>query len=393
MAKKVFVSGCFDLLHSGHAAFLKAAASFGEVYVGLGRDETIMLLKRKPPANTEAERLFMVKSLRYVKDAWINHGMGVFDFEEDLERLGPDVFVVNEDGHSPEKQALCARLGIEYLILKREPEPGLPPRSTSGLRAGGGDLPYRAELAGGWLDQPFVNRVRPGYVICAQLASHPAFVRDSGGGLATSTRAYLAQIRAAGLRRMEPEALARMVFRLENGIDRVGHPVSGAQDALGLCVPGLSFQYYDNGYWPVETRSVVEEESLRWLEGQLSLYALRSPRQPGFDPLRGHECREDAVEALALSSQLCKHAIETQDPQALAESFALCRQAQGAMFPAMYPAHVLEETGRLEAGGHMRAWKFTGCGGGGWLLLAGARGLPDAIPLRITTCNPSQSDE
>ena len=45
MADKVFVSGCFDLLHSGHVAFLKTAASFGEVYVGVGRDETVALLK------------------------------------------------------------------------------------------------------------------------------------------------------------------------------------------------------------------------------------------------------------------------------------------------------------------------------------------------------------
>ncbi|MGN0836079.1 MAG: adenylyltransferase/cytidyltransferase family protein, partial [Akkermansia sp.] len=31
--KKVFVSGCFDVLHSGHIAFLEEAASYGDVYV------------------------------------------------------------------------------------------------------------------------------------------------------------------------------------------------------------------------------------------------------------------------------------------------------------------------------------------------------------------------
>ena len=32
--KKVFVSGCYDMLHSGHVAFFKEASSYGELYVG-----------------------------------------------------------------------------------------------------------------------------------------------------------------------------------------------------------------------------------------------------------------------------------------------------------------------------------------------------------------------
>jgi len=39
--KKVFVSGCFDLLHSGHVAFFEEAAKLGELYVGIGSDNTI----------------------------------------------------------------------------------------------------------------------------------------------------------------------------------------------------------------------------------------------------------------------------------------------------------------------------------------------------------------
>ena len=43
--KKVFVSGCFDLLHSGHVAFLENANQFGDVYVCIGSDNTIKKLK------------------------------------------------------------------------------------------------------------------------------------------------------------------------------------------------------------------------------------------------------------------------------------------------------------------------------------------------------------
>ncbi|GAB1358717.1 hypothetical protein MASR1M31_04960 [Porphyromonadaceae bacterium] len=53
---KVFVSGCYDLLHSGHVAFFEEAASHGDLSVGIGSDQTIFELKRK--ANPENERLY-----------------------------------------------------------------------------------------------------------------------------------------------------------------------------------------------------------------------------------------------------------------------------------------------------------------------------------------------
>ena len=33
MAKKVFVSGCYDMLHSGHVAFFEEAASYGDLFM------------------------------------------------------------------------------------------------------------------------------------------------------------------------------------------------------------------------------------------------------------------------------------------------------------------------------------------------------------------------
>ena len=133
MNKRVFVSGCYDLLHSGHVAFFKEAAGYGDLYVGIGSDATIRDLKGRNTVNSEQERLYMVKSVRFVTGAWINQGSGIMDFEIDLRQFKPDIFVVNEDGHSPAKEALCASLGIQYQILKRIPEAGLPARSTTGL--------------------------------------------------------------------------------------------------------------------------------------------------------------------------------------------------------------------------------------------------------------------
>src|SRR6185437_9854630 len=61
MAKKVFVSGCYDLLHSGHVCFFQEAARYGDLYVALGSDRTIRELKKRPPVNSEDERLYMVQ--------------------------------------------------------------------------------------------------------------------------------------------------------------------------------------------------------------------------------------------------------------------------------------------------------------------------------------------
>jgi len=121
MAKKVFVSGFFDMLHSGHIEFLRQAAQFGDLTVAIGSDKTIFELKGHPPVNTEAERLFMVRSVSYVKDAFISSGVGIVDFASELRQVKPDLFIVNEDGNVPEKRELCASLGIEYKILQREP--------------------------------------------------------------------------------------------------------------------------------------------------------------------------------------------------------------------------------------------------------------------------------
>ena len=80
---KVFVSGCYDLLHSGHVEFFRQASQYGDLYVGIGSDATILAYKNHKTLYPEQERLFMVKSIRYVKDACINQGTGVMDFIPD----------------------------------------------------------------------------------------------------------------------------------------------------------------------------------------------------------------------------------------------------------------------------------------------------------------------
>ena len=132
--KKVFVSGCYDLLHSGHVAFFAEAAKLGDLYVGLGSDRNIAELKHRKTVNSDAERLYMVKAIRYVKDAWISSGMGLMDFTAEVDALKPDIFFVNSDGYTEEKAEFCRARGIELVVAERIPSPGLPARSTTALR-------------------------------------------------------------------------------------------------------------------------------------------------------------------------------------------------------------------------------------------------------------------
>ena len=62
---KVMVSGCFDVLHSGHIAFLEEAAEYGQLYVSIGSDETILKYKNRPALYTQDERKYMVQCVQF----------------------------------------------------------------------------------------------------------------------------------------------------------------------------------------------------------------------------------------------------------------------------------------------------------------------------------------
>ena len=362
--KKVFVSGCYDLLHSGHVEFFRQAAQYGELYVGIGSDKTILHYKNHKTVYSEQERLFMVKSIKYVKDAYINAGRGILDFIPTLDIVKPDILVVNSDGGSDSKRKVCEERGIEYIVLERDPHEGLEARSSTELKKSPCLIPTRLDLAGTWIDQPYVSCHAPGWALTISL--EPSFEIRDRCGLSTSTRNVIKRIWPYQLPNMDPETLARLVFCFENHPEREDGIISGAQDAIGICVPGLCRHYYDNHFWPDKIETCEDEVVLSWLENHLCMIPME-PRKPGCSVIEGMDITKTKVETLAKAADDCWDAIMNTDLEAFAKAYSDSFNAQIAMFPAMIQGCVQEYIDKYSAMEDVLAWKMPGAGGGGYL--------------------------
>ena len=364
MAKKVFVSGCYDLLHSGHVEFFRQATEYGDLYVGIGSDKTILGYKSHKTVYSEQERLFMVKSIRYVKDAYINQGSGVLDFIPTLDIVKPDILVVNSDGGSDAKRRLCEERGMEYIVLDRVPQKGLQARSSTELKKTESCIPTRLDLAGTWIDQPYVSCFHPGWALTISL--EPNFEIRERCGLSTSTRNIIKRIWPYQLPNMDPETLARLVFCFENNPEREDGIISGAQDAIGICIPGLVRHYYDNHFWPERIETCEDERILCWLESHLVMLPM-DPRPLGCSVIEGKDINETKVKALAGAAERCWDAIMSLDLEGFAQAYKASFEAQVAMFPAMVQGTVRQYIDRYSVLPGVRAWKMPGAGGGGYL--------------------------
>lgn len=384
--KKVFVSGCYDLLHSGHVEFFRQAAQYGDLYVGIGSDKTILHYKNHKTVYSEQERLFMVKSIRYVKEAYINAGDGILDFLPTLDIVKPDILLVNSDGGSDDKRKVCEERGMEYVVLERDPHEGLEARSSTELKKSPCQLPTRLDLAGTWIDQPYVSCYAPGWAITISL--EPSFDIRERCGLSTSTRNVIKRIWPYQLPNMDSETLARLVFCFENHPERQDGIISGAQDAIGICVPGLCRHYYNNHFWPEKLETCEDEAVLQWLEDHLIMIPM-DPRMPGCSVVEGQDITEPKVKALTKAANDCWDAIMRMDLNDFSNAYQASFMAQIAMFPAMIQGCVQGFIDKYSALEEVLAWKMPGAGGGGYLacVVKDSRSFcknhSESIPLRI----------
>ena len=189
--KRIFVSGCYDIIHAGHVQFFTEARALGEhLTVCFASSEVLWFHKQRRSSLPDEHKQALIASLKMVDDVVIGQGLeeGI-DFREHFLRIRPDILVVTEDDkYAPLKRALCAEVGAKYIVLDKTP-PKFKPVSTSEIvryiRAPQ-EAPLRVDFAGGWLDVPRYAQAGTYVVNCAisptvSLRSWP-YERNAGLG-------------------------------------------------------------------------------------------------------------------------------------------------------------------------------------------------------------------
>jgi len=156
---RVFVSGCYDILHGGHIQFFTEAKALGShLTVSFASQDVLWHHKMRRSSIPDEHKQALISSLSMVDECVIglNPKKGL-DFIDEWERLQPHILAVTEDDkYSTIKKELCARTGAKYIVLPKTP-PKYPPVSTSGIIRSikaPDEVPLRVDIAGGWLDVP-----------------------------------------------------------------------------------------------------------------------------------------------------------------------------------------------------------------------------------------------
>ena len=170
--KKIFVSGCYDILHAGHVQFFNECKALGDhLTVCFASDDVLWAHKNRRSSIPQEHKRAIIQALEMVDDVVMGENMEIgLDFMDHFLRIKPDVLAVTEDDIYGElKRAICAQLGVEYNVLPKTP-PKFKPISTTGIvrwiRAPK-EAPLRVDFAGGWLDVPRFSRNGGFIVNCA----------------------------------------------------------------------------------------------------------------------------------------------------------------------------------------------------------------------------------
>ena len=379
MCKKVFVSGCFDSLHSGHIEFFKNASKYGDLYVCIGSDNTIKELKGKYPLHNQNERKFIIDSIKFIKECRISAGSGVLDFKDELQEISPDIFIVNEDGDSQVKRELCIKNKIEYKVFKRVPKKNLPKRSSTEIKKEI-TIPFRIDLAGGWLDQLYINKLQSGSVITISI--EPNFNFNYRSGMATSTRNKAIELWNSRLPVDEFEKTSKILFSYENPPGT--KIISGSQDSIGIVYPGINKLYYENNYWPIKIDSISSEKTIKFLENCLYLIPL-SPRVNSYNVLKNTNISKINAKKLAISSDKLWESIISLNLLKFGEAFLESFNAQVKMFPNMLNNEMLNKISIYKD--KCLGYKISGAGGGGYLILVSDKEIKNSIRIKIRRNN------
>ena len=251
-----------------------------------------------------------------------------------------------------------------------------------------GAIPNRLQLAGGWIDQPFVsqrNPKPPGAMVVVQI--EPDFRPMDRSGIASGTRAIAIKLWKNKLPNRPPEELVRELYAAEN---KGKAEPSGSQDMIGLVYPGMNRLDYDfnihGGVFPSHIESLNSAKHARWLEKVLHLLPVE-PRPDGYSPLGIKNLEPQWVARLGRSGMDCFEAIKKMDVAALGASFNETMRCWEKLLPHVvaHPLIKLDLKKILKVyQKHFPGAMFSGCGGG-YLLVASKEKVPGALQVTVRT--------
>ncbi|MGE5487111.1 MAG: hypothetical protein ACM3ZB_04730 [bacterium] len=271
------------------------------------------------------------------------------------------------------------------------PQAGRPlAEGAAGVSAGSasaiGTLPYRIQLAGGWIDQPFVSRHNPkppGSMVVVSV--EPNLWLMDRAGMATGTRKVALRIWGGELPKRPLPELVRELYRAEN--EGRTDP-SGSQDMIGLIYPGINRLDYDasveGGVFPANIESTCDAEVARWLESVLHLVPVNQ-RPEGYSPLGIKNFDPVWVQRLGETGTECFRAIVQRDLAGLAASMNECMKCWEAILPhtVSHPTITVDLKAILA---HYQARyagaMYSGCGGG-YLLVVSEEPVPGSFQVSV----------
>jgi galactokinase/mevalonate kinase-like predicted kinase len=238
-------------------------------------------------------------------------------------------------------------------------------------------MPYRIDIAGTWIDQPYVSKYCPGAAITASL--EPTIEFHERSGMATSTRKKAIELWNDHLPLEKPEKLAKTLFRYDN--DPGTKEVSGSQDSIGITMPGINKFYYEKGnYWPSKFETISDREHISWLEERLFMVTLWQ-RPVDFNVLSETYINTANVRALTEAAELTWAGLKAKDIKLFSQGFLDSFNSQVRMFPKMMNPEFEKVIAQYE--NRALAWKLSGAGGGGYLILISESEIPNSIKIKV----------
>ncbi|MEI6565421.1 MAG: hypothetical protein WCR20_01995 [Verrucomicrobiota bacterium] len=249
-----------------------------------------------------------------------------------------------------------------------------------------GSIPHRLQLAGGWIDQPFISRHNPdpfGSMVVVQI--QPDFRPMDRSGIASGTRQIAMDLWKGKLPNRPPGELVRELYEVEN---REKTEPSGSQDMIGLVYPGINRLDYDfkvhSGVFPSHIESCNSRKVARWLGSVLHLLPVE-PRPEGYSPLGVRNLTPKWVASLGRSGRDCYDAIVKRDATALGASLNLTMKCWETLLP-----HVVRHPSlRVDLMPILKAYQrqypgamYSGCGGG-YLIVVSEKPVPGSLKIEV----------